>query len=431
MNQRDGIDRAEGDWLSASAAARLLGIKRETLYAYASRGLVRSSPVEGSRARRYHRADLERLRARRDARAGHGAVAAGALRWGEPVLDSAITRIDPDGHAYRGRPALELARDRVTFEQVAELLWTGELPPPDARWQVDGFGARPDVLTQLLPSTRGRSSASDPTVPAPRPLESTMLAVPALALADSDRHARTLEHHRALVRRLVAALALPGGPARVQSALEAGTTARAVLVALGGRPRPAAIRAADRALVLCADHELNPSSFAARVAASAGADTYACISAALAVLSGPVHGGATERIEALLGEAARPERAVAVVRDRLRRGETIPGFGHPLYPDGDPRTQALLEDARALAPRSPAVRTVDALLDAMALAGQPPPTMDIGLVALAGALRLPPGSALALFAAGRSAGWIAHVIEQREAAFLLRPRARYVGPLRE
>src|SRR5258705_2690771 len=126
------IDDQRG--VHAGTAARSLGIQLRSLYAYVSRGQIRSMPGERGRPRLYAHADLERLRARRDARAGHGAVAAGALRWGEPVLDSAITAITPRGPAYRGHIALDLAADGVRFENVAELLWSGYLPQQPVLW---------------------------------------------------------------------------------------------------------------------------------------------------------------------------------------------------------------------------------------------------------------------------------------------------------
>src|SRR3954470_2788901 len=121
-------------WVDSRTAARRLGVQQRTLYAYVSRGQVRSVPGEHGRPRLYSLSDLERLKTRRDARAGHGAVAAGALRWGEPVLDSAITAITPRGPAYRGRHALGLAASGVTFEATAELLWSGYLPPGPIAW---------------------------------------------------------------------------------------------------------------------------------------------------------------------------------------------------------------------------------------------------------------------------------------------------------
>jgi citrate synthase len=183
------------------------------------------------------------------------------------------------------------------------------------------------------------------------------------------------------------------------------------------------------ALILCADHELNASTFAARVTASTGADLFACVSAAVAALSGPRHGGASELVELLGQEAGGPERAALVVRERMRRGERLPGFGHPLYPDGDPRAPPLLDAAAALAPRAPRLRTLLALVQAMQSAGKPKPNVDVGLAAVCAALELPIGMGPAIFAIGRCAGWVANVIEQQESAHVLRPRARFVGEL--
>jgi citrate synthase len=184
----------------------------------------------------------------------------------------------------------------------------------------------------------------------------------------------------------------------------------------------------NQALVLLADHELNASAFAVRVAASARADLYACLSVGLAAASGPLHGGSCDRVEALVREAARASSPRAFVRDRLRRGEALPGAGHPLYPDGDPRTAPLLRAAEELAPRRASLRTLFAVLAAARDLGVEAPSVDFGLVALCLALGLPRGTAASLFAIGRTAGWVAHALEQREAGFLLRPRARYVGP---
>jgi citrate synthase len=412
-NQREGAA-----YVGGREAAALLGVKRETLYAYASRGLLRSEPAGGAgRARRYLREDLERLKARHDARSGHGAVAAGALRWGEPVLESALTAIDARGPRYRGHLAVDLCASR-SFEAVAELLWTGALPTSAPAWDRPGLGLRPAALRALLP-------AGTP------PLGALSLAVPALAAVapgSAASPAEELRRARALVQRLAALCGAGEDHARARAAGTEPTVARAVLVSLGAKPSPRAVAAMDRALILCADHELNASTFAARVAASAGADLHACVGAGLAVFSGPRHGAMVERVEALLAEVAEPVRARAVVQNRARRGDEIPGFGHLLYPDGDPRVPPLLEAARELAPRSAALSVIDALVDASRAAARPPPTLDLGLAALRAALGLPPGSGTAIFAVGRAAGWIAHALEQRAMGFLLRPRARYVGP---
>ena len=128
-------------------------------------------------------------------------------------------------------------------------------------------------------------------------------------------------------------------------------------------------------------------------------------------------------------EIGKPARARAVVAERLRRGEAIPGFGHPLYPDGDPRGRALLQLTAEVFPRSPAVSLAKALAQAAGdLVGEHP-TVDFGLATLARALNRPTGGALAIFALGRTVGWIGHAIEQYRLDQMIRPRARYVGPL--
>jgi citrate synthase len=231
-----------------------------------------------------------------------------------------------------------------------------------------------------------------------------------------------LEQGRRLIQGLAALLVPPAARGRASHIAE--------LVARGARaPRSRAVAALDLALVLLADHELNASSFAARVAASTDAPLLACMLAALCTLSGPRHGGACDRVEALLDEAATLTRPRDVVERRVRRGEAVPGFGHALYPAGDPRAPVLLEQARALARQSPGrgqrLAACFAVADVMQRQGLPP-TVDFALVTLTRALGLSPGAAALLFALGRSAGWVAHVLEQRRSTAVLRPRARYV-----
>lgn len=447
------------EWLPARDAAELLGIKKETLYAYASRGLVRSVAGPGAdRGRLYHRDDLERLHARSRARAGHGPVAAGALRFGEPVLETRVGTIGESGPIYRGTPAIDLVRRKASFEEVCALLWDAPFVEP----RDPGLGVHGASLHAVL-----RAHAE--------PFDAMLLTAAALASAEPRGEGIEVTKERAggLVRRLVASCALPRGMDAVDAALAGGgaravadgtrgtgrargsasgrngrrpvasgaararetetadqrayTTARSLLVALGARTRASAVEAMNEALVLSADHELNVSTFAARVAASSGANLAASILAALAALSGPLHGAATARVEALVAEVERPERAAEVVAARLDRGESVPGFGHPLYPDGDPRGARLLELAQRVASKARAVRVLVSITNAMHLVAREQPTLDVGLTALASALGLPRGAPLAIFACGRLAGWIAHALEQREASHLLRPRARYVG----
>lgn len=396
-------------WVDARAAAKHLDIQVRSLYAYVSRGQVRSVPGEAGRPRLYALGDLERLRVRRDARAGHGAVAAGALRWGEPVLDSAVTAITPRGPAYRGRLAVELAAEGVPFENVAELLWSGYLPPGVVTWP---RGAMPHA--QLA-----RMVGADAT-----PLDVMPLLVQVAALADPDRHDgrpdTIVGRGRQLIPLLAAALAPGFGAATVTRALGAGSVARIAVRALDLDEEHAPM--IDQLLVLLADHELNASSFTARIAASTNADPYACVAAALATLSGPKHGSASLEVLRFADEVGSPDAAKAAVRTLRKKGHVPPGFGHPLYALGDPRTQPLLAAVARLGGNRRA-RTLLAIVTATDAL----PTVDVGLAALVAALGVPDAAGPGLFAVARSAGWLAHALEQRAAAYVLRPRARYVG----
>jgi len=403
------------DMLSSDEAAAYLGIKRETLYAYVSRGLVKGLPGARGRGRRYRREDLEPLRAR------SAGPAATALRYGDPVLETRITRMTTQGPEYRGRLATGLVREGISYEAVAELLWTGQLPDRAPRWTPEG--SPPTVrdlarLKALLPAGSG-------------PLAALALVLPAWAAADPLRFdnepAAVMARARRLIPRLAASVALVLDVRRLPSALDTGDPARALARALGLAESPKVLDLLRATLVLSADHELNASTFAARVAASTGADLHACLSAAVAAFSGPRHGGASEQVEWLVREAGEPARASATVGDRLRRGEQLPGFGHPLYPGGDPRAEPLLARAVALAPRAPRLRTVLAIAEAVQATGRPRANIDVAIAAASAALDLPIGLGPALFAIGRTAGWVAHVLEQQASTAVLRPRARFVG----
>ena len=339
-------------------------------------------------------------------------------------MDSAITMISLErGPVYRGRAAVDLAREGRSFEWVAEGLWSGdwsERAEPTG-WQPNGLGFDLEFLLQLLPARA-------------TPLSILSVSIDLLAARDPGRFSwhpdAVLPRARELLRRIVAVLALGRGdpdPARaVTASLEAPTLAEAIGAAFSKELDSDERLALNRALVLAADHELNASTFAARVVASTGADIYGCLSAALAALSGPRHGGAPDRVDAILREAGPAERVEQVVHDRQRRGEVIEGFAHPIYsPHADPRGTLLIEIARNLREASPEVQSVLALVDAMGKGGFGGPSIDVGLVAVARALALPVGTATALFAVGRTVGWVAHSLEQYDAGYLLRPRARY------
>ncbi len=408
-------------YLTAAQAAERLGVRRATLYAYVSRGWLESVPGRG-RSRLYAAADVERLRARSEARSGHGPVAGAALRWGEPVIASEITAITPEGPRYRGRLVAELVASKISYEAVAELLWRGSVPAEEsAGWSVGRLGVGLRRLEGDLPAGA-------------EPVDVLRLAVAVLGAKEGAvglAEAAEEELARRLLVRLAALSGLAYGAERARGAAEERGLARILGHALGGPALArddARVAVIEAALILSADHELNTSTFAARVVASTGADLHACVSAALSALSGPLHGGACRRVEGLLDEAGSRGSPAQVVRQRFARGDAVPGFGHPLYPAGDPRGTALLELAASAGAGQRALRTMMSIAAEMTAAGHPAPTLDFGLVALAEALELPRGAATALFAVGRSAGWVAHVLEQRRSGFLLRPTARYVGP---
>jgi citrate synthase len=394
--------------LTAREAADALGVTRATLYAYTSRGQLRSEPVPGQpRERRYYREDIQRLRERKEARQDPAKAAARGLDWGSPVLESGITLIQDGKLYYRGQDVLKLAHER-TLEEVAELLWAAE---PAGRGRLF---EQPPVLSPCQ-LARLRSCVKDGPLSL---LQASLPLAGALDLASYDLRPEGVRQTGARIVRLMAT---------VLAGRHSELPVHRALQALWAPKKPAASEAIRTALVLSADHELNASAFVARCAASAGASPYDVVSAALATLKGHRHGGATERLSALFAEAATPERPRTVLANRLRRGETLPGFGHPLYPDGDPRAALLLKMAEAAGNRDE-WRLVRRLGRAGSDLLKAPPNLDFGLVAVARTYGLPEYAPLVLFALGRTIGWIGHAIEQYASGKLIRPRACYTGP---
>lgn len=396
-------------FMNAKEAAAMLEISLPTLYAYVSRGLIRSEPGTGkSRARRYARADVETLLARKALRQNPAQAAESALHWGTPVLASAVTLIEDGRFFYRGHDVVELAQTAV-FASVASLLWRdtleiGDLFPPE------------------IPASVAQRLADLQPMLLPLPLfERFQVALPLLAghdLAAFDLAETAVAQTGARLLHLLTWVATGKRPQM--------DVARALQQAWAPH-NPAIQPLLNSALILCADHELNVSAFAARVVASAQANPYAVVQAGLAALQGVQHGGHTERVVSLLHEAGRVDDVRSAVAARLRRGERIPGFGHPLYPAGDPRGLLLLDLVAGEFGEGTAVPIVQELIQVMAEATGQLPTIDLGLAALAVAADLPTGAPLALFALGRTAGWVGQAIEQYKENQLIRPRARYVG----
>lgn len=367
------------EWLSRDEALAALKVRPQTLYAYVSRGLIERRG-DGSDPRRslYRGADVEGLARRRTRGRRTASIAASALAWGEPVIPTAIATVAHGELIFRGRRVVALA-ETMTLEEVAALLWgsDGAVTFPVGLANGDPFRSVA-ALVDGAPSMIGRP--------------------PAKLAAEAARCVATI----------AAAFGAPGeGPMHARLARCWGLDA-------DGADR------VRRALVLLADHELNPSTFATRVAASTGAAMPACILAGLATLSGPKHGGAGAALAALLAEAESTGTPAAIAR-WVALGHGLPGFGHQLYPHGDPRAGALL--AR-LEPDAALAALRDGVAEALDLA----PNIDFALLVLVRAHALPANGSLALFAIARAVGWAAHAMEQAATGATIRPRAIYQGP---
>jgi citrate synthase len=401
---------SQGRYLTAQEAAAELSISLPTLYTYVSRGLIRSEAVSGDkRNRRYRVEDVQKLKDRQVQRRDPAKVVETALHWGAPVLDSAITLLADDRLYYRGYNVLELAT-HYTVEQVAGLIWTGEL------------GA--DTTNLFDPNIRAlppRCQAVYPHLPQPTIVETFQALLPLAAaddLAAYDLRPAGVAQTGGRILTLLTTIAAEGQSAgSISHRLQQGWTP----------DQSQAVDLINAALILCADHELNVSSFTARCVASAGATPYQVALAGLAALQGAKHGRMTERVEAFWREAGTPAGVRSALANYLKRGDAIPGFGHPLYPEGDPRGRLLLQLTTAAYPQAPATVLAKAMVsEAFELIGEYP-TIDFGLVTLAQVLSLPPGGAITLFALGRTIGWIGHAIEQYQLDRMIRPRAQYVG----
>ncbi len=382
--------------LTARQAADRLGVKLDTLYAYVSRGRLRSVMVPGTRERRYRGEDVEALL---DTRSGARPSRNPASEALMPVLGSSICLIENGRFYYRGQDAVLLA-EAATLEEVARLLWLDQTPA--------------ELSEMSSPQLLAGAPTADGLVERCQ-IRLTALGDADLSALDLSR-ARVVRTGRRILRQLTACIA-PG---------MASLDATHLMLASAWRLPTAAADLVRRCLVLIADHELNPSTFVARCVASTGATPYAAVTAALSALSGRLHGGETARAEGLLREFVEGDDPMAVMAGRLARGERLPGFGQPLYPEGDPRAIAILAALAQAAPEAHALAKTAAEAG-YRLTGRHP-NVDFALAAAAVGLELPRNAALALFIVGRTVGWIAHAIEQYESGILIRPRARYLGP---
>ena len=404
-------------YLTAREAAGELGISLKTLYAYVSRGLIRSEALGGKRRnRRYRAEDVRRLKERKERRRNPERANEGALDWGDPVMESAITLITEGRMYYRGRHAVALSED-YTLEQIAELIWTGSITEGNHGGLPEPFLTSAGIAVPERLWLEGQGAGSE------SPMEALGMSLQSAEADDPaayDLRSTAVARTGARILRLLVAVVSGSGQGAEDTVAQALQRHRIP-------EETGAAALLNRALILCADHELNVSSFTARCVASAGATPYAVVVAGLAALGGVKHGGNTARVEAFLAEVDAADDARRVIASRLRRGELIPGFGHQLYPEGDPRGEALLAAVTAAYPESEASKLAGEAAEAASDLMDERPNVDFALVVLARVLGLPMGGALALFALGRTVGWIGHAIEQYETNRIIRPRARYIG----
>jgi citrate synthase len=396
------MKKSDALYLSAREASAELAVSPATLYAYVSRGLIRSEPSPDSRSHRYRAEDIRGLKERRVPSPEPRGLR--SFDADLPVMDSAICTITEDGPIYRGVNCVDLA-EKDTLEHAATLLWdvTG----------VDPFAS--DNCPLVSDEMQAIAEAARRAAPIDR-----AIAVLALAASADPRAFTRAVDGRAMVGarilRLLVATMLNAPPSAEPLHLQ--------IARVWVSDDKHAAELIRRALVLLADHELNASTFTARCAASTGLNLYDAVIAGLAALKGPKHGGASVLASRLVKTLVDNDVA-PVIRERVALGERFAGFGHGVYKRGDPRAQSLLDAlARAGAPR----KFTREIPERIAEATGEFVNIDSALAVLVQVLRLPAGSELALFAMSRSVGWIAHASEQLQHGKLIRPRARYVGP---
>ncbi|MGW0625333.1 citrate/2-methylcitrate synthase [Streptomyces sp. NPDC002758] len=396
--------------LSTKETAELLGVKPETVYAYVSRGQLSSRREPGGRGSTFDAAEVESL-ARRNRRDSAGSSASG----GELSVRTHLTLIENDRYFFRGVDATELAA-RHSYEEVAEWLWTGRLTPGVT------FTA-PE--TTVAVARRAVNALPEHTSPTDR------LRVAAVAAAAEDPLRFDLSEEAVLgTARIIIPTLVDALPTQPFGHQDNGTLAHRLWGRLTGREADeAALRALDTALALLVDHDLAASTLAVRVAASARAHAYAAVSAGLGVIEGPLHGAASGLAHRLLLDVLDEGNAVPVIAAELRAGRRIPGLGHRLYPGEDPRARALF----ALLEQIP--RAESALLaarDVVATTARHTPlhaNVDLALAVLTVSCGMPSTAGETIFAVARTAGWIAHALEEYgERPLRMRPSGHYVGP---
>ncbi len=395
--------------LSTRETAELLGVKPETVYAYVSRGQLSSRRDPGGRGSTFDAREVEAL-ARRNKRESSGSSSSG----GDLSVRTRLTLIDRDRYYFRGVDATELAA-RHSYEEVAEWLWTGTLRPGVT------FTAPKACVAAARRSVNALPEHSDPV---------DRLRVAAIAAATADplrfdlSEDTVLGTARTLIPTLVAAL-----PTHSPHHRDEGPLAQRLWARLTVRiPDEASLRALDTALGLLVDHDLAASTLAVRVAASARAHPYAAVSAGLGVLEGPLHGAASGLAHRMLLDVLDEGDAAPVVADELRAGRRVPGLGHRLYPGEDPRARALFALLKEMPQAAPALAAAHDVVTTTARHTPLHANVDLALAVFTVASGMGASAGETIFAVARTAGWIAHALEEySERPLRMRPSGTYVG----
>lgn len=405
------------EYLTSEEVLDILGIKKESLYTYVSRGLIKAVDQGGGRRKLYLKADIEKLKTRSDDRTQRPQVSR-SLRYGEPIVQTWISEIRHDGPRYRGLPALTLAREARSFEYVADLLWTGVPKARDLPWALPSIPASTEHWVQAAHTAYGESSLS------------CLLVSIAMRAGELDQRSEQTVHDAASVgRNLVRLFAGVSGvlSRRGYTPMQADEfTAECVLRGFGMPSSGEIIDALNFALVLSAEHELSAPTFVARICASTGVDFASCVASSVLAQSGPMQAGGVADVEDLFEGVMRQTGAASELPAGYSARD-LPHFNHPLY-ERDPRAVSIIQLARSIAPRrDDRITRLFAFVEAIEEQHGRFPNIFASLVMLCLSLRLPLGSAAYLHTLGRVAGWVAHAAEQRLTGAMLRPRARYVG----
>ena len=347
------------------------------------------------------------------------------------AVSSEVCSIENGVLSYRGIPIDELA-EQATFEEVIYLLWHGELPrevqlEPLKQELSANRSLPPEVLQQMRNFPKMAN-----------PMEVLRTVVSSLSLydpnaSDNSREANLRKSVRLTAKVPTAVTAFE----RVRHGLDpidpkpGHSLAASFLFMLQGKePSDLAVRAFDQALVLHADHELNASTFAARVTAATLSDLHSAITSAIGTLKGPLHGGANQRVMEMLREIGKPEGVETYLKAALDRKEKIMGFGHRVYKEGDPRAKHLREMSRTLGEATGDMTWYEIsvkLEEAMFKLKKLRPNVDFYSASVYFSLGIPADLFTPIFACSRVAGWTAHCLEQYTNNRLIRPRADYRG----